>query len=518
MIELLESVIHSKIFWMTTFLISLYIYLKTVTFSYWQRHGVPQDEFTVPFGIFGIDSFMKRISLGNVVKNSYDKLKKNSFHGLYMFHSPYIMINDPELIRHVLVKDFANFCDRGLYDNAEIDPLVGHLFFLSGDKWRTLRAKMSPTFTSGKLKHMFPLLNDIAHEMILVTEENLRKTNIIEMKDLIARYTTDTIFSLAFGLNSQSLKYPDSVFRHYGSLALETNLISGYLGLFAPKILYALKQPFTDPKVIKFFTELFKDMVDKRRSEKIKRRDFLDSLIDLMDNEQIVDREIENSSKDISAEKIARRLELLEATAQAFVFFIAGFETSSSIATHCLYELALNPQIQEKVHKEIDELKNNFKTFTYETLLQLEYLDMVFYETMRKHPSVPFLNRVCINDYQIPNSNYTIPSGMGLIISVSGLHMNPDIFPEPENFDPTRFSKENMAIRHPYSYIPFGEGPRICIGKRLGILQSKMALFHLLSNYKFSVCEETPIPSYYSPISIVQSPRDGMTLKIEKRN
>ncbi|XP_058788665.1 probable cytochrome P450 6a14 [Phymastichus coffea] len=517
MIESVESIFSSKIFWIFALLCILYLYFKIIVFTYWKRHGIPHDSFTIPFGIFNNDFFMQRTTMGNVVKSSYEKLKKNRFHGLYIFHTRVLMINDPELIKQILVKDFANFCDRGLYDNAEIDPLIGHLFFLSGDKWRTLRAKLSPTFTSGKLKHMFPILNDIAHEMLLVTEENLRKTNIIEMKDLIARYTTDTIFSLAFGLNSQALKYPDSEFRHYGDLTIETNIIRGSLGFFAPKILYALKQPFTDPKVIKFFTELFKDMVDKRRSEKIKRRDFLDSLIDLMDNEQIVDREMENSSKDISAEKIARRLELLEATAQAFVFFIAGFETSSSIATHCLYELALNPQIQENVHKEIDEIQNNSKSFTYETLLQLEYLDMIFLETMRKHPSVPFLNRVCINDYKIPNSNYTIPKDMGLIISVSGLHMDPDIFPEPGKFDPTRFNKENMTTRHPYSYLPFGEGPRICIGKRLGILQSKMALFHLLSNYKFSICEKTPIPNYYSSKSILQTPRDGVYLKVEKR-
>ena len=80
------------------------------------------------------------------------------------------------------------------------------------------------------------------------------------------------------------------------------------------------------------------------------------------------------------------------------------------------------------------------------------------------HPSLPFLNRICIKDYQIPDSNYCIPEGMPIIISVSGLHRDAKIYPNPDKFDPTRFNKENTAARHPYAYLPFGEGPRICIG------------------------------------------------------
>ena len=88
----------------------------------------------------------------------------------------------------------------------------------------------------------------------------------------------------------------------------------------------------------------------------------------------------------------------------------------------------------------------------------------MFSETMRLHPSVPLLNRMCIKDWKIPNSDFRIPEGTGIVISVSGIHRNPEIYPEPNKFEPMRFSKENVEKRHPYAYLAFGEGPRICIG------------------------------------------------------
>lgn len=96
-----------------------------------------------------------------------------------------------------------------------------------------------------------------------------------------------------------------------------------------------------------------------------------------------------------------------------------------------------------------------------------------FTETMRKHSTLPNLNRTCVKDYQIPNSNYIIPKGMSIVIPVSGLHNDPNIYPEPEKFDPERFSKENIATRAPYTFLPFGEGPRMCIGKILLLTQNE---------------------------------------------
>lgn len=159
-------------------------------------------------------------------------------------------------------------------------------------------------------------------------------------------------------------------------------------------------------------------------------------------------------------------------------------------------------------------------------------------ETLRMHPSVPVLNRICIEDYKIPDSNVTIKKGTGTMISVTGLQRDPRHFPEPEKFDPERFNKENMAKRSPYVYLPFGDGPRICIGKlklttcgsinnfdvlmvlgnRFGIVQAKMAMVSLLHRYTFSVCKETPNPVQYSKRSLVQCPEGPVYLRMDRRN
>lgn len=97
------------------------------------------------------------------------------------------MINDPELIRAVLIKEFARFADRGWYSDEKLDPLSSHLFLLPPEKWRPLRGKLSPIFTSGKLKQMYHLLVEISNEVINAFNSDLEKSDVIEVKDLVAR-------------------------------------------------------------------------------------------------------------------------------------------------------------------------------------------------------------------------------------------------------------------------------------------------------------------------------------------
>lgn len=181
-----------------------------------------------------------------------------------------------------------------------------------------------------------------------------------------------------------------------------------------------------------------------------------------------------------------------------------------------LYELAVNQLIQDRLRSEIqDVLDKHNGEVTYESIMQMKYLDMVFNESIRKYPVVDPQLRQCTKDFKIPNSSLTIPKGTLIMISSSALHNDERFFANPSKFDPERFNEENIKDRHPFAYIPFSEGPRICIGSRFGIMQTKIALVKLLNKYKFSPCDKTPIPMKFSPRKSFQSPVDGMWLKLE---
>ncbi|KAL2736912.1 cytochrome P450 6B5-like [Vespula squamosa] len=151
--------------------------------------------------------------------------------------------------------------------------------------------------------------------------------------------------------------------------------------------------------------------------------------------------------------------------AQAFVFFAAGYETSSNTIAFCLHELALNEEIQEKTRRDInDSITKRDGKLTYDAVQDMKYLDLVILETLRKYPPAPLLSRRCEYKYQIPGSKVELPAGMRVVIPIYGLHHDPDHYPDPETFNPDRFMDENKRTRHPYTYLPFGEGPRACIG------------------------------------------------------
>lgn len=135
--------------------------------------------------------------------------------------------------------------------------------------------------------------------------------------------------------------------------------------------------------------------------------------------------------------------------------------------TFTIYELALNQDIQERLREEIIEvLEKNEGELTYEAIKEMKYLDMVFKESMRKYPVIDRHFRQSTKDYAIPKTNQIIPAGTLIRVPVNALHNDERFWEDPEKFDPERFSAENVHKIVPFSYIPFSDGPRKCIGFR----------------------------------------------------
>ncbi|KAL7304964.1 hypothetical protein TKK_0002759 [Trichogramma kaykai] len=515
MLDLILSIFEYKLFWIHVIGLAVYyVYLKFVAFTYWQRKNVPHEK---PVLIFGniLRSCLGLVSIGEDVKRNYDKFRDHPVHGIYMLSNPVLMVNDPELVRLVLVKEFSKFRDRGLYHNEKVDPLTANLFFLPGEKWKRLRSKLSPTFSSSKLKSIYPLIKEIGDELIKTVEKSIVNGNVvIEVKDLSSRYTTDTIVSMAFGFNCNTLKDPKSDFRKYGDMIVKKRPnIQLTFGMFSPELLTFLRIRLIDKVVYEFFIRVFSEMVNLRKKGNVKRDDVLNLLMQLVEKGYIGvnDEEIRKPINETD------RITLLEAYAQAFVFFFAGFETSSGTIAYALYELALHPEIQDRVRDEIRDLMDTSHGCSYENCVnRTKYLEMVINETLRKHPTSPFLNRICTEDCEFPSVNMNVQKGTKIMISASGIMRNSNFYPDPDKFDPERFSQENIDSRNPYTFLPFGQGPRSCIGIRLGMIQTKIALISLLSKFRCSPCLDTPVPLKYSPKSIVQVPDRGIPLRFER--
>jgi cytochrome P450 family 6 len=126
------------------------------------------------------------------------------------------------------------------------------------------------------------------------------------------------------------------------------------------------------------------------------------------------------------------------------------------------------------------------------------------------------LIRVANERYEVPNGRVTLEKGMSVFVPVYAIHKDANYYPNPEEFDPERFSPEETKKRHPYTFLPFGEGPRSCIGIRFGQLQTKFGLAVLLSKYQFRVNEKTREPIELEPLSVLMAPKGGIWLEAEK--
>ena len=218
-------------------------------------------------------------------------------------------------------------------------------------------------------------------------------------------------------------------------------------------------------EVADFFMDLTKNVVNYRETNNIKRNDFLQILINLKNNKNVIDDNIMNATVNVDSSTMPPGLSIEQIAAQTFVFFVAGYETSSSTMAFCLYELAKNPDIQNKLRNEIKNLlKPTNGVITYDNIITGGYLDMVVSETLRKYPTLGHLTRKCNKRSAIPGTNLVIEEDNRVIIPVYGIHHDPQYYPDPDKFDPERFNEENKAKRPSFTYLPFGEGPRICIG------------------------------------------------------
>lgn len=431
--------------------------LKNHVFSYWSRRGFPCLAAQIPWGCLRPVAIAQTLSFGEHIRNIHLSHPKVPYLGIYFLFRPALLIRDPVLVKQILSTDFDHFADRGVYYNDETDPIAANLFTMPVKKWRDARNKLSPTFTGGKLKAMFPLVLQKTQQFHQILQDTLTRSNSVHLKDMVAHCNINTLASVFFGFELNAHANPNHEFVTMGKLLFESETLQQKItnmGLFLfPGFIRFLKFPALAKEVSNAALHLVEVATKLRNSEPLetrnKRNDFIQTIMQLMDEK---------------SEDNPWTLEM--GTAQAYLFYAAGYETSASTATFCLYELSKNPEWLEKVREEVDNLMGTREgsELQYEDLAELKVLDLCLKETMRMYPALPLLNRECTKEYRIPGTDHVIEKGTPIIISNFGLQREDKYYPDPDKFDPSRFEGKDPGLESRPFY-PFGGGPRYCLGK-----------------------------------------------------
>ncbi|XP_024882391.1 cytochrome P450 6k1-like, partial [Temnothorax curvispinosus] len=254
------------------------------TFDFWKSRGVSGPRPIPGFGTFK-NVVLGKVSLSDYMKKLYNDYKDEPLIGIFAGRTPILIVKHPDLIKDILIKDFSIFPDRWSGSHDRGDPLSQNLFELDSKRWRPLRAKLTPVFTSRKLKEMFVLISECSDHLVQHVEKLVNKNEPIECVEMTARYMTDVIGSCVFGIEMNAMSNEDSEFRRIGRTLSHPSFwnrlrfaIKDYLPwLF--DILYGCILPQSEKT--RFFMRIVLETMDYREKNNITRNDFIDTLREL---------------------------------------------------------------------------------------------------------------------------------------------------------------------------------------------------------------------------------------------
>ncbi|XP_061270866.1 thromboxane-A synthase isoform X1 [Bos javanicus] len=482
--------------------------------------------------------------------------------GYYLGRLMFIVISEPDMIEQVLVEKFSNFTNR-MATGLEPKPVADSVLFLRDKRWEEVRSVLTVAFSPEKLSEMTPLISRACDVLLAHLERYAQSGEAFDIQRISPQrgrgegsspttplqvcwspalsrtyccYTTDVVASVAFGTEVNSQEAPEHPFvehcRRFFASSIPKPLL--VLLLSFPSIMVPLARILPNKnrdELNGFFNKLIRNVIalrDQQAAEE-RRRDFLQMVQDVrhsaatvgVENFDIV-RQVFSATKcpanpprRHSPRPLSKPLSVDEVVGQAFIFLIAGYEIVTNTLSFATYLLATNPECQEKLLEEVDCFSKEHLAPEYCSLQEgLPYLDMVIKETLRMYPPAFRFTRVAAQDCEVLGQR--IPAGAVLETAVGALHYNPEHWPNPENFNPERFTAEAQQRRRPYTYLPFGAGPRSCLGVRLGLLELKLTLLHILRKFRFEACPETQVPLQLESKSAL-GPKNGVYIRIVSR-
>ncbi|CAF2055891.1 unnamed protein product [Rotaria magnacalcarata] len=486
--------------------VAFYVWTTNNRYDYFKHRGISGPPHCFFFGHYKMLWSSK--SLSKQLKEWTGQY--GSIYGLFIGTTPMYVVSDVDFLQEVYIKQFSSFHSRmiGNILRIETDGRI-HLFRAFGARWRRQRHVINPTFSSAKLKLMSPLVNGCIEAMLnKISTMTTTQHKEINMYELYKRLTMDVICRCAFGIytdmqndiNNPYLLKSAEVFKTDADDMLLMRLSNLIPSLARPlhDILFStaeFRRRLIDaiPFLSNFITELphlwlmnrVREVVDQRAKSSSDTKERVD-LLQLMMDASTADPVIDTANDHVTS-KVLKFEELIP---NIFIFMVAGYETTSTALAYSTYVLATRPEIQDKLIEEINRhnWKKNNAEENYEMANILQYLDLFLREVLRMYPiTVKAMTRECNANATV--CGHTIEKGSIIQPDIFSIHYNPDLW-GPE--DPNLFIPERHLVkRHPIAWMPFGVGPRNCVGMRFALMELKMCLIELLQQYRILPSDRT---------------------------
>eukprot|EP00058_Branchiostoma_floridae_P022571 XP_002608061.1 hypothetical protein BRAFLDRAFT_75013 [Branchiostoma floridae] len=432
-----------------------YVYAVHPLFVF-KKMGVPGIGFPLP--ILGTSYVTAHMGVYNP---EYSASDFGPVLGVFNGMNPILIVTDAEMIKEILVKQFHNFVNRQPeVQDINIKPQSRQVFQLRDEDWKNVRVTLTPAFSGSKLKQMMAALNSCADQLVENLNSFVTTNESFDVKD-IAKPIFETI--------------------NY--------------------------HPFTPRDVTDFFDGVMEQLLEMRKTDGGKGR------VDLL--QIMIDAHQESGDESTNGPKVVGKKQPLtrdDVVGNGIGFFSAAFETLSTSMSFALYQLALDQEVQDKARQEINEVIGSDGEVHYEAVQKMSYLEMCIMETLRLYPLGASILRVSNEEARL--KWVTVPKGMSVVVPALAIHYDPARWNEPRKFIPERFTKEEREKRNPMDWLPFGVGPRNCIGMRLALLEMKVGLARVLMKYRFVTGPDT-VPVKLNKWKVLPVPMEPIPLRVE---
>ncbi|MEP3476013.1 MAG: cytochrome P450 [Hyphomicrobiales bacterium] len=440
-----------------------------------------------PLGIIGSLRAMRENALNIIPDIAYTQPIVTGKTGFSRWH----MIQGPEALKHIFLDNVENYPKSEVVIRM-LRPAVGESLFTSeGSNWRWQRRAISPVFTARNVTALAPLMTKTAERAATRIAKNQNGECEIVSEMLSATFDVICEVALSGREHFDSEKYAEAVTKYF-------------LTVGRASLLDFLETPYWVPRpgeirgrrAVKTMHKMVQEAIDARKKDIANQNEGSDDLIDYM-----MKAEDAQTGRKMAPKDLLHNMQF---------FIVAGHETTALTLAWALYLLANDQEAQEIARSEATSILgrgSQAKAASAEDIKKAPYIEQVLQETMRLYPPVGFLARKAVKADQLYDRE--IRAGDTMFLNIFSLHRHQDLWENPNVFNPNQFTKEKIEQRNKFQHLPFGAGPRICVGATFAMMQAQIILMTILSRFKFTPALPEPTPIMQMTIR----PEPGVFLK-----